>query len=119
MQTQKKNLSTPDETRTFPKGKMDVLRVGDLVFGKATFEPGWKWSECVKPIVGTKSCAVEHSGHVVSGRLHIEGDDGKKLDLGPGDVYTVPPGHDAWVVGDEPCVAYDFTGAAVYAKLVK
>ena len=115
-ETIKKNLNQPDETRPFPKGKIDVVNVGDLVFGKATFEPGWKWSECVKPIVGTKSCMVNHNGYVVSGRMHIKMDDGGDIDIGPGDVFVCPPGHDAWTVGNEPCVAYDFTGAAMYAK---
>ncbi len=116
MATIKKNLAKPDETRPFPKGKMDLVKVGDLTFGKATFEPGWKWSDCVKPIVGTKTCQVHHNGFVVSGRMHIRMDDGSETEVGPGDVFVAPPGHDAWVVGHEPCVAYDFSGAAVYAK---
>jgi hypothetical protein len=84
----KKNLSKPDETRSFPKGKFEVLNVGDLIFGKATFEPGWRWSECVKPIAGTNSCMVSHNGFVLSGRLRIKADDGTEIDLGPGDAYT-------------------------------
>ena len=114
--TIKKSLNKPDETRKFPKGKIEVVKVGDLVFGKATFEPGWKWSECVKPIAGTKSCMVNHNGYVVSGRMHIRMDDGSEIEVGPGDVFVCPPGHDAWIVGNEPCVAYDFTGAETYAK---
>ncbi|MFN8176364.1 MAG: cupin domain-containing protein [bacterium] len=114
--TVKKNLGAPDETRPFPKGKIEVVKVGDLTFGKATFEPGWKWSECVKPIAGTNSCMVHHNGYVVSGRMVIKMDDGKQVELGPGDVFVCPPGHDAWIVGSEPCVAFDFSGAAVYAK---
>lgn len=115
-QTTKKTLSAPDETRKFPKGKLEVVKIDELVFGKATFEPGWKWSESVKPIAGTKSCMVNHNGYVVSGHMHIRMDDGSETDLGPGDVFVCPPGHDAWTVGSEPCVAYDFTGAASYAK---
>ena len=113
---EKKNLSTPDETRNFPKGKLELVRVGPLTFGKATFEPGWKWSECVKPIAKTDSCQVHHNGYVVSGRMHIKMTDGREAEVGPGDVFVCEPGHDAWIVGNEPCVAYDFTGAETYAK---
>ncbi len=113
---EKKNIDRPDETRPFPKGKMDIVKTGDLIFGRAVFEPGWKWSECVKPIAKTESCMVNHNGFVVSGRMHIRMDDGTEVDVGPGDVFVCPPGHDAWTVGSEPCVAYDFSGAAVYAK---
>ena len=116
MATVKKNLAKPDETRKFPKGKMDVVTIGDLTFGKATFEPGWKWSECVKPIAGTKSCMVHHNGYVVSGRMQIRMDDGKEVEVGPGDVFVCPPGHDAWITGKEPCVVFDVSGAATYAK---
>jgi quercetin dioxygenase-like cupin family protein len=115
-QTVKKNLGTPDETRNFPNGALDVVKVGDLVFGKATFAPGWRWSEHVKPAAGTESCMVNHNGFVVSGRMHIRMDDGSEVEVGPGDVFVCPPGHDAWVVGDEPCVAFDFSGAETYAK---
>src|SRR5262245_24764155 len=118
MATQKKNLAKPDESRPFPKGKIDVVKVGDLTFGKATFQPGWKWSECVKPIAGTKSCMVNHNGYILSGKMHIRMDDGSEVELGAGDVFVCPPGHDAWVPGNEPCVAYDFAGASIYAKKV-
>lgn len=114
--TSKKNIGTPDETRKFSNGKMDVVKVGDLTFGKAVFEPGWKWSEHVKPIAGTASCMVNHNGFVVSGRMRIRMDDGSEVEVGPGDVFVCPPGHDAWTVGNEACVAYDFSGAATYAK---
>jgi uncharacterized cupin superfamily protein len=114
----KKNLGKPDDTRSFAKGKIEVVKVGDLVFGKATFEPGWRWSECVKPIVGTATCMVNHNCYVVSGRMHIKMDDGSELEAGPGDVFVCPPGHDAWIIGNEPCVAYDFAGAGVYATKV-
>lgn len=112
----KKSLNKPDETRPFPKGKIEVVKVGDLTFGKATFEPGWKWSECMKATAGTSSCQVNHNGYVVSGRMRIKMDAGTEIEVGPGDVFVCSPGHDAWVVGKEPCVAYDFAGAAVYAK---
>lgn len=112
----KKNINAPDETRIFPKGRMDVMKLGDLTFGRAVFEAGWKWSECVKPIAGTSSCMVHHNGYVVSGRMHIKMDDGTETDVGPGDVFVCPPGHDAWIVGSESCEVYDFSGAANYAK---
>jgi len=111
-----KNIGQPDETRAFPRGKMDVVKVGDLVFGKATFEPGWRWSECVKPIAGTASCMVSHNGYVVSGRMRVRMDDGTEIEVGAGDVMVCPPGHDAWIVGAEPCVMFDFSGAVTYAK---
>lgn len=112
-----KNLSTPDEVREFPNGKLELVRVADLSFGKATFQPGWKWSESVKPIAGTDSCQNHHNGYVVSGRMHIVFDDGIEVEVGPGDVFVAPAGHDAWVVGSEPCVAFDFaSGIETYAK---
>jgi ethanolamine utilization protein EutQ (cupin superfamily) len=112
----KKSLSKPDETRTFPKGRMDIVTVGDLTFGRGTLEPGWKWSECVKPIVKTDLCMVHHSGYIVSGRIHVRMADGTEIEAGAGDVFVVPPGHDAWIVGDETWVAYEFSGAKDYAK---
>jgi mannose-6-phosphate isomerase-like protein (cupin superfamily) len=114
----KKNIDTPDETRKFAsKGHLDVVQVGDVTFGKATFEPGWKWSECVKPLAGTDSCQVHHNGFVVSGRMVVQMDDGASAEVGPGDVFVCPPGHDAWIVGDEDCVVYDFAGGMTnYAK---
>ena len=114
---QQKNIEKPDETRTFDKGHLNALTLGDVVFGRAVFEPGWKWSECVKPIAGTESCEVHHNGFILSGSLHIVMNDGSEYDLNPGDVFVCPPGHDAWVIGDEPCVTFDFSAdAADYAK---
>ena len=83
-----------------------------------TFEPGWRWSESVGPIAGTKSCEVHHNGYCVQGRMRVRMDDGAEQEVGPGDVFVLPPGHDAWVVGEEPCVVYDFAGqmATDYAK---
>ncbi|NRQ37325.1 cupin domain-containing protein [Nonomuraea sp. NN258] len=115
--TEVKNINNPDERREFPSGHLDVCNLSGLTFGVATFEPGWRWSESVKPIAGTDSCQVHHNGFVVSGRLHLRMDDGSEVDAGPGDLFVCPPGHDAWVVGDEPAVVYDFAGgAADYAK---
>lgn len=111
-----KNLDAPDETREFDRGKMDVVTLDDVTVGRAVFEPGWKWSECVKPLAGTESCQVPHVGYVISGRMTVRMDDGAELDLQPGDAVTIPPGHDAWVLGDEPCVMLDFSGADRYAR---
>jgi hypothetical protein len=112
----KKSFSSPDEIRTFPKGKVEIIRAGGITFGKATFEPGWKWSESLKPIVKTESCLAPHKQYVVSGRIHVVMDDGTEEEFGPGDVGIIPAGHDGWVVGDEPVVAIDISGMEDYAK---
>ncbi|MFZ0932236.1 MAG: cupin domain-containing protein [Syntrophobacteraceae bacterium] len=112
----KRSMTTPDEVRTFAKGKVELVEVGGVVFGKATLLPGWKWSESVKPKAGTASCLVPHTQYQVSGRLHVVMDDGSEDEFGPGDVCYIPPGHDAWVVGDEPVVVIDVTGMKQYAK---
>src|SRR5687768_6793840 len=98
---QKKNLGQADEVRTFDKGQVELVSVGDVTFGRATLQPGWKWSTCVKTIVHTESCQVTHLSYHVSGRLHVVMDDGTEEEFGPGDVSFLPPGHDAWVVGNE------------------
>jgi hypothetical protein len=95
------DFDSPDETRTPEKTRVDVVRMGDATAARFTFEPGWKWSECVKPVVGTDSCQVRHVGVVQSGRMHVTHEDGTEMDLGPGDTYVIEPGHDAWVLGDE------------------
>ncbi len=112
----RKNLSSPDEVRAFPKGKLEIVNVGGTSMGRATFEPGWKWSVCVKPIAQTDSCRAPHLGYVISGRMTAVMDDGERFDFGPGDAMSLPPGHDAWVTGNEPCVIVDFTGYENYAK---
>jgi quercetin dioxygenase-like cupin family protein len=98
------------------KGQLDVVETGTGMVGRATFEPGWKWSDHVKPIAGTDSCQAPHMGYVISGRMHIVMNDGTEEDFGPGDVMIAPPGHDAWTVGNEACVAIDWQGVADYAK---
>lgn len=113
---QRKSINQPDETREFPKGKLDIVKVEDITFGLAKFEPGWKWSESVKPIVKTESCQAPHTNYHLSGRLHVRMDDGTEFEFAPGDIGVVPPGHDAWVVGNEPVVALDITGMSNYAK---
>jgi len=111
-----KTFARPDETRSFEKGRMDVITLGGVVFGRATFEPGWKWSTCVKPVVKTESCQVAHLGYQISGRMHVVMDDGTAREVGPGEVCSIPPGHDAWVIGNEPVVILDIAGAGDYAK---
>ena len=111
-----RNFDSPDETRTPDKTQVDVVRMGGTTAARMTFEPGWRWSECVKPIAQTDSCQVAHLIHVTSGRMVCRMDDGSETEFGPGDVGVIPPGHDAWIVGDEPFVGIDFQGGGVYAK---
>jgi hypothetical protein len=113
----KRSFDEPDERRSPDKTAVDVLTIGDITYSRTTFQPGWRWSECVKPVAGTEKCQSRHIGAAVSGRLHVTHEDGSELDLGPGDAFTIEPGHDAWVVGDEPYVAFEITGDAyTYAK---
>jgi hypothetical protein len=113
---QRKSLARPDETRSFDKGKVELVTVNDVTFGRATLQPGWKWSTCVKPLAQTHSCEAAHLQYHISGRLHVVMDDGSEMEFGPGDVGHIPPGHDAWVVGNEPVVAVDISGMRDYAK---
>jgi hypothetical protein len=106
------NFDSPDETRTPTKTQVDVVRMGSATAARFTFEPGWKWSECVKPTAGTASCQVRHVGVVHSGRLHVEHEDGSSGDVAPGDTYVIEPGHDAWVVGDDAFVGFEFESSA-------
>jgi quercetin dioxygenase-like cupin family protein len=114
----RKSLDSPEETRPFQdgKGKLELVNVESGAVGRATFEPGWKWSEHVKPIAGTDSCQAPHTGYYVSGRMHVVMDDGEEMEVGPGDFSVIPPGLDAWTVGDEACVVIDWQGMADYAK---
>jgi len=111
-----KHITSPDEVRRFEHGHMDVVNIAGGVVGKATFEPGWKWSLHVKPIAGTDLCQAPHFLYQISGRMRVVMADGKEMESGPGDVAVIPPGHDAWVVGDEPVVVVDWGGAANYAR---
>src|SRR5271169_5366678 len=115
-QMEYKTLSKPDEKRTFDKGQVELASIGGVTFGRATLQPGWKWSTCVKPIAKTKSCEAPHLQYHVSGRLHVVMDDGSEDEFGPGEVSLLPPGHDCWVVGDEPVVVIDISGMVDYAK---
>ncbi|MET9511536.1 cupin domain-containing protein [Streptomyces flavidovirens] len=112
-----KNFDSADETRPFEdgKGRLDLLTTDRGPVGRAVFEPGWQWSKHVKPIAGTESCQASHVGYVVSGRMKIVMDDGESGEAGPGDFISIAPGHDAWVLGDEPCVTLDWVGFGDYA----
>lgn len=110
------SLREPDESRTFERGRTDVVHLEQGVVGLNVLEPGWKWSEHVKPIAGTNSCQSAHLGFCSTGHLKVVQDDGTEAEIGPGDTFSIPPGHDAWVVGDQTCVLYDFTGLEHYAE---
>src|SRR5262245_22704720 len=113
---QKKNLARPDEARDFPLGRLELVSLGGVTFGRGTFQPGWRWSTSVKPLVRTASCEAPHLQYHVSGRLGVRMDDGSEMVFGPGEVSLLPPGHDACVVGDEPVVVIDITGMGEYAR---
>ena len=115
---QKMSLDAPEEVRPFVdgKGRLELVNLGGGPVGRATFEPGWRWSSHVKPLAGTESCQAAHLGYYVSGRMRVVMDDGQEEEFGPGDFAVIPAGHDAWIVGDEPCVVIDWQGFADYAK---
>jgi len=114
-----RSFNKPDEVRTFPKGKLELITVRGVTIGRGTFEPGWKWSESVKPLVNTKSCEAPHFQHHISGTLMVVMDDGTQFECKPGDVSLLHVGHDAWVVGNKPVAVVDFQGMAEYAKSMK
>jgi hypothetical protein len=110
------SFGKPTEVRKFPKGYLELLKIGGATVGRAVFEPGWKWSESLQPIAKTKSCQAPHFQYHVSGVLMVVMDDGTKFECRPGDVSLLPSGHDAWVVGNEPAIVVDFQGMIDYAK---
>ncbi len=114
--TVSKSFDSPEETRNVDKGRVEVVNLGGAQVMRATFQPGWKWSECVGPVAGTDSCQIAHMIYTVSGQMIVKMDDGSEATIKAGDVTSIPPGHDAWIVGDEPYVGIDFQGAAGYAK---
>ena len=114
--TERKLFGKPDEVRTFEKGKMELLHMEGGVVGRLTLQPGWQWSKHVRPIARTEWCEAPHFQYHVSGRIHIKMNDGTEFEAGPGEVTSLPSGHDAWVVGDEPVVLIDWFGATHYAE---
>ena len=108
--------SSPDEVRTPDKTRIEIVRFEGFTFGRFNFEPGWRWSECIKPVVKTDSCQASHVGYVVSGRLTVRMNDGTQKAVGAGESYTTPPGHDAWVEGNERFVGIEVMSAEQYAK---
>jgi hypothetical protein len=113
-----KSFETPDEVRTPDKTKVEVVDLAGVKAARLTLQPGWRWSQCIKPVVGGESCKAHHIGVVISGRMHVRLDDGSEQDIGTGAAYVIEPGHDAWVVGDEPvrCFEFDSSTAQTYAK---
>ena len=113
-----KSFDTPDEKRTPEKTQVDVVDLGSVKAARLTAQPGWRWSECIKPVVGTESCQAHHVGAVVSGSMRIAHNDGTEQDIAEGDAYQIEPGHDAWVTSDQPFVAFEFdsTTAGSFAK---
>jgi len=113
-----RKFDAPDETRAPDKAKIDVVDLGPAKAARMALQPGWRWSECIKPVVGGDSCQSHHVGVCISGAMHVVHDDGNESDIGAGDGYVIEPGHDAWVVGDTPVLAYEFdsTTAATYAR---
>src|SRR3990170_2419154 len=113
---QRKRFEKPEEVRDVPKARLDVVELDDVVVGRMEMQPGWRWSVDVSAIAGTDRCMYHHLGYCLSGHLRLEMEDGTMLDVRTGDVYEAPPGHDAWVVGDEPWVAVDFAGVRTWGR---
>jgi len=111
-----KRFDNPDEVRTFTKGKFQIVHIGGMSLGRATYEPGWKWSEHVGRVLGQNTCNVEHIGIVIQGRATAAMNDGRVIELQAGDIFHVAPGHDSWVIGDEPYVSLHLMGAGTYTK---
>jgi hypothetical protein len=110
------SFGKPDDVREFPKGRLELVTIGGITIGRAIFEPGWRWSESVQPLVKTKSCEAPHFQYHVSGTLVVRMEDGTEFECRPGDVSLLPSGHDAWVMGNEPAIVVDFQGMLDYAK---
>lgn len=113
---ERKSLDQPETVRRFEHGRIDSVALGESEIGRWEFQPGWRWSNDVRPIVGTNSCQNRHVGVCLSGRLHVRLDDGTEMEIGPNDAYEIPPGHDGWVVGDQPFVTYEWTSSRVFAR---
>ena len=113
---QRRRFSESDDVRLMPSGRVDVVELDDRAIGRITYEPGWRWSVDVKPLAGTRTCQIHHVGVTMGGHLRVQMQDGVELEIGPGEVFEIPPGHDAWVVGDEPWVAVDFEGMRSFGR---
>jgi hypothetical protein len=113
---QTKSFDIPDEKRSPGNMTAEIVRLGDMAVSRLTWQPGWRWSEHLKPVTGTEWCQVRHVGVLVSGRMQVRHSDGSEIVMEPGGAYSIEPGHDGWVLGDEPAVAYEFTSADTYAK---
>ncbi|HEY8870168.1 MAG TPA: adenylate/guanylate cyclase domain-containing protein [Candidatus Limnocylindrales bacterium] len=113
---QRRRFTEPDDVRTIPHGRIDVVELDDRVVGRMTYDPGWRWSVDVKPVAGTESCQFHHIGVTLSGQLRVQMPDGIELEIGPGDLFEIPPGHDAWVIGDEPWISVDFEAMRAYGR---
>ena len=111
---QRKNFATPDQVRQFPTGRCDIVTLDEMSIGRFVFQPGWRWSKDVKPVAGTNSCQFRHVGYTVSGALEVHMEDGTTMTIRAGEAYEIPPGHDAWVVGDEAWTAVEFASAHHY-----
>ena len=114
-----KAFANPDQVRTFPRGRLELVTIGGATIGRAVFEPGWRWATSVQPIANTKSCDAPHFQYHVAGVLRIRMDDGTEFDCRPGDMSLLPAGHDAWVIGDEPAIVVDFQGMVDYARAAR
>lgn len=112
-----KNFATPDEVRTFPQGRAEVVNLNESVVGRAVYEPGWRWTTAMASVAGTDRCQLHHLGYSISGTMHVVMDDGQAIDIPPGSLYEIPPGHDAWVVGDEPWITVEWTSARTFGLL--
>jgi hypothetical protein len=111
-----KRFDNPDEVRTFPKGKFEIVHIAGMTLGRATYQPGWRWSEDVGRAISQTSCDVEHLGIVIRGRATAAMNDGRVIEIRAGDIFHIAPGHDSWVVGDEPYVSLHLMGAATYTR---
>lgn len=112
----RKRLDAPDEVRSFPNGRVEIFEIGDNIVGRTVYEPGWRWSVDVKSIAGTDLCMYHHLGYCLGGLLHVVLEDGTSLQIGPEEAFEIPPGHDAWVIGDEPWITVDFAGMRSFAR---
>ena len=116
---QTRSFASPDDIRDLSKARFEIVELGDTTIGHSTFEPGWRWSVDLAPVTGTRTCQIRHLGYTVSGRLRVVMDDGDTIDIGPNAVYEIPPGHDAWVLGDEPWVTVEWTSGRAFGAVFK